>query len=177
MQRKTKIKKNTKKKEISKNIRPEWNEYFFEVMDAIAKRATCDRGRSGCVIVKDNQILVTGYVGAEPGGRHCDEVGHRMVRVINPDGSESEHCTRTIHAETNAILQAAKLGVPLSGSTVYVSMTPCRNCAMAIIRVGIKEVHCRKKYHRGQESEKMFRKNRIKLTFESKEIQKYKRTS
>lgn len=130
-------------------IRPTWDEYFFEVVGAVAKRATCDRGRSGCVIVKDNQILVTGYVGSVAGAKHCDEIGHLMKKVTHEDGRESNHCVRTVHAEQNAICQAAKFGVALNGSTLYCKMTPCRTCAMLIIQSGIQHVKCQKRYHAG----------------------------
>ncbi len=96
---------------IKKDDRPSWREYFFEVMEAIAKRATCDRGRSGCVIVRDNQLLVAGYVGAPPGFPHCDELGHLLIKTTHPNGEVSEHCVRTLHAEQNAINNAAKNGM------------------------------------------------------------------
>ena len=80
-----------------KYVRPTWDEYFMEVARTIAKRATCDRGRSGCVIAKDNQILVTGYVGSPAGLPHCDEVGHLMKKMIHDDGSITQHCVRTVH--------------------------------------------------------------------------------
>ncbi|HPU98861.1 MAG TPA: cell division protein DedD, partial [Candidatus Hydrogenedentes bacterium] len=82
----------------------------MEVANAIAKRATCNRGRSGCVIARDRTILVTGYVGSPKGFPHCDDVGHLMKRVVHEDGSVTEHCVRTVHAEQNAICQAARLG-------------------------------------------------------------------
>jgi dCMP deaminase len=129
-----KSKKPSKKSSKETYIRPSWDEYFIEIMHASAKRATCDRGRSACVFVKDNQVLVTGYVGAPKGFPHCDEVGHQIKKVINENGQISEHCVRTVHAEQNAICQAAKRGVALDGSTVYVSMTPCRTCAMLLIK-------------------------------------------
>lgn len=100
-----KSKKQLKKSSKEIYIRPSWDEYFIEIMHASAKRATCDRGRSACVFVKDNQVLVTGYVGAPKGFPHCDEVGHQIKKVINEDGQISEHCVRTVHAEQNAICQ------------------------------------------------------------------------
>jgi len=98
---------------MSENKRPTWDDYFFKVMLDIGERATCDRGKSGCVIVKDNQILSTGYVGSPAGLEHCDDVGHLFHEVINPDRTQSQHCIRTVHAEQNAICQAAKHGVAL----------------------------------------------------------------
>ncbi len=167
-----KLKKSSPK---SANSRPSWDEYFIEIMHAAAKRATCDRGRSACVFVKNKQILVTGYVGSPVGFPHCDDIGHLLKKVINEDGTVSEHCMRTVHAEQNAICQAAKIGTPLKGSTVYVTMTPCRTCAMLLINIGVKRVVAEKKYHAGQESEEMFKKAGIKLDFLSEEVMTYPR--
>lgn len=154
--------------------RPSWDEYFMEVADIISKRATCDRGRSGCVIVKNNRILVSGYVGAPSKLPHCDEVGHLMKKMVNEDGTESMHCVRTVHAEQNAICQAAKLGVSLDGATLYCRMTPCRTCAMMIINCGIVRVVCGNKYHAGKESEEMFRIAGVELEYFSESVLKYK---
>jgi len=159
--------------EEGKYIRPSWDEYFMELANAAAKRATCDRGRSGCVIVKDKQILVTGYVGAPTGLSHCDEVGHLFKKTIHEDGSETMHCVRTVHAEQNAICQAAKRGIALEGATLYCRMTPCRVCAMLIINCGIKRVVCEKKYHAGVESEEMFNQAGIEIEFFEDDILKY----
>lgn len=157
--------------------RPSWDEYFMEVMDAVAKRATCDRGRSGCVIARDRQILVTGYVGSPPALPHCDDVGHQMKKVMHEDGSITEHCVRTIHAEQNAICQAAKLGISLAGATLYCRMTPCRTCAMLIISCGIVRVVCQRKYHAGAESEAMFAQAGVTLEYLNDEIQTYEEGS
>lgn len=158
-----------------KYVRPTWDQYFMEVMDAISKRATCGRGRSGCVIAKDNQLLVTGYVGSPIGLPHCDDVGHQMKKVIHEDGTTTEHCVRTVHAEQNAICQAAKAGVALNGSTLYCRMTPCRVCAMLIINCGIKRVVCERKYHAGTESEEMFKAAGVSLEFFHEEVQTYEK--
>jgi dCMP deaminase len=156
-----------------KHVRPTWDEYFIELADAASKRATCDRGRSGCVIVRDKQVLVSGYVGSPAGLPHCDEVGHLLKKVTHSDGSVTEHCMRTVHAEQNALIQAAKLGVALEGSTIYCRMTPCRTCAMLIINAGVKKVVAEKKYHAGGESEKMFNEAGVELDHVHKEVQKY----
>ncbi len=155
------------------NLRPTWDEYFIEVMDAISKRATCNRGKSGCVIAHDNRILVSGYVGSPVGLPHCDDVGHLMKKVIHDDDSITEHCMRTVHAEQNAICQAAKLGVSLDDATLYCRMTPCRTCCMMIINCGIKRVVCQRKYHAGTESEQMFADAGVKIEFIENDIQKY----
>ena len=156
-----------------KYIRPSWDDYFIEIANTVAKRATCDRGRSGCVIVRDKQILVSGYVGSPMGFAHCDEVGHQMKKMVHEDGSETNHCVRTVHAEQNAICQAAKRGIALEGSTLYCRMTPCRTCAMLIINCGISRVVCEKKYHAGGESELMLRDAGIELKFIHDEVQQY----
>lgn len=156
-----------------KHVRPSWDEYFMEIAGTVAKRATCDRGRSGCVIVRDKQILVTGYVGSPRGLSHCDEVGHLMKKVNHEDGRVTQHCVRTVHAEQNAICQAARLGISLQGATLYCRMTPCRTCAMLIINCGIVRVVCERKYHDGDESEKMFRLVGIELSYIFDEVQEY----
>ncbi len=160
--------------EIYRRIpRPSWDEYFMEIARAVAKRATCNRGKSGCVIVKDKQILVTGYVGSPKGLPHCDEIGHQFKKTTHEDGSVSEHCVRTTHAEQNAICQAAKLGIAIDGSTLYCKMTPCIVCAKIIINAGIKKVVCEKKYHAGKDSEKMFEQAGIDLNILNDEVETY----
>lgn len=159
--------------EEKKYIRPSWDRYFMQIADTVATRATCDRGRSGCVIVRDRQILVTGYVGSPTGLPHCDDVGHLMKKVVHEDGHVSNHCVRTVHAEQNAICQAAKRGIALQGSTLYCRMTPCRTCAMLIINCGIERVVCEMKYHAGAESEAMFREAGIELHYFENEILEY----
>jgi len=159
--------------ENEKYVRPSWDEYFMEIANTVAKRATCDRGRSGCVIAKDRQLLVTGYVGSPNGMPHCDDVGHQMKKTVHEDGCVTNHCVRTVHAEQNAICQAAKLGIALEGSTLYCRMTPCRTCAMLIINCGIKRVVCEKKYHAGAETEELFQSAAVKLEFIHNEVMKY----
>jgi dCMP deaminase len=155
------------------DLRPSWDEYFLEISRTVATRATCDRGRSGCVIVKDRQILVTGYVGAPRGLPHCDDVGHQMKKMVHEDGSVTQHCVRTVHAEQNAITQASRLGISIEDATLYCKMTPCRTCAMLIINCGISRVVCEKKYHAGAESEEMFKVAGIKLEFIEEVVEKY----
>jgi dCMP deaminase len=156
-----------------KYIRPSWDEYFMEIANTVSKRATCDRGRSGCVIVRDRQILVSGYVGSPIGLPHCDDVGHQLKKTVHEDSTVTQHCVRTVHAEQNAICQAAKLGISLLNSTLYCRMTPCRVCAMLIINCGIKRVVCEKKYHSGIESEEMFKTAGVELVFFSEDVEKY----
>ena len=156
-------------------IRPSWDEYFMEITRAVAKRATCDRGRSGCLIARDKQILVTGYVGAPKGLPHCDEVGHQMKSTTHEDGHVSQHCVRTTHAEQNAIVQAAKLGVSIAGSTIYVKMTPCFVCAKMIINAGIQRIVCEKRYHASADSEDMFRQVGIELHYFDNSVEQYEK--
>jgi len=161
------------KMESPTNSRPSWDEYFMEIAHTVSKRATCDRGRSGCVIVRDRQILVTGYVGSPRGLPHCDDAGHQLKKIVHEDGHTSMHCVRTVHAEQNAICQAARLGISIEGATLYCRMTPCRVCAMLIINCGIKRVVCEKKYHTGQESEQMFAEAGVEVNYFTNEVQKY----
>ena len=159
--------------DTEKYKRPSWDDYFMEVADAISKRATCDRGRSGCVIARDKQLLVTGYVGSPQGLPHCDDIGHQIKKVIHEDGHITQHCVRTVHAEQNAICQAAKRGISIDGATLYCRMTPCRTCAMLIINCGIVRVVCENRYHSAEESEQMFSQAGIKLDYVSEDILKY----
>lgn len=152
-----------------------WDEYFMQICRAVAERATCDRGRSGCLIVRDKQILVTGYVGSPAGFPHCDEVGHLMKTVIHEDNSHSEHCLRTAHAEQNAVSQAARLGIALEGGTLYSRMTPCRNCAMLLIHCGIRRICCENRYHRASEGEELFEQAGIKIDYLDDAVVSYPR--
>jgi dCMP deaminase len=111
--------------------RPPWDDYFMDITFQVARRSTCDRARVGAVIVKDKRILTTGYNGAPAGLPHCDEVGHLII---------AGHCVRTLHAEQNAIIQAALHGVEVAGSAIYVTHQPCLTCAKMIINAGIKRV-------------------------------------
>lgn len=161
------------KKSGAGDLRPSWDEYFMEMANTVSKRATCDRGKSGCVIVRDRQLLVSGYVGSPAGFPHCDEVGHQMKTITHEDGIVTNHCMRTIHAEQNAICQAAKLGISIAGATIYTRMTPCRTCAMLIINCGIERVVCERKYHAGGESEKMFADAGVMLDYQYDELLQY----
>jgi len=113
------------------NKRPSWDEYFLEIAKVVATRSTCDRAHVGAVIAKNKVILSTGYNGAPRGMPHCDDAGHEIV-----DG----HCVRTIHAEANAIAQAARNGAPIDGATIYLTISPCYDCFKMMINSGIKEV-------------------------------------
>jgi len=157
----------------AKDKRPSWDEYFIKLVDEVAKRATCDRGKSGCVIVKDKRILCTGYVGSPPGFPHCDEAGHLLKKITDDDGTERQHCVRTIHAEQNAICQAARYGIALQGTTLYCTMEPCRVCTMLIISVGICKVVAKRKYHAAAESRALLHEAKIPLLVLEDSIEEY----
>jgi len=152
-------------------IRPSWDEYFIEISRAVAKRSTCDRGRCGCVIVKDKHPLVTGYSGSPKGLPHCDEEGHQIESTLHKDGIERDHCIRPTHAEQNAICQAAKLGISINGATLYCKMEPCPTCAKMIINSGIERVVCEKKYQSG--ASELLKKAGVKVEILSNEVEKY----
>ncbi|MEK7089124.1 MAG: cytidine/deoxycytidylate deaminase family protein [Patescibacteria group bacterium] len=161
------------KKVTKKYKRPSWDEYFIGMADYVGSRGTCDRGRSGCVIVKDKRVISTGYVGSPPGFPHCDEVGHEIHKVINEDGTESQHCIRTAHAEQNAIAQAACFGIALDGSTMYCKMVLCHVCAKMAISAGIKRIVAQNDYHASKRSKEIFKKAGVKLEIINKEFEKY----
>jgi dCMP deaminase len=111
--------------------RASWDEYFMAIARVVASRSTCDRKFVGSVIVRDKTILSTGYNGSIRGMPHCSEVGHWM---------EDGHCIATIHAECNAILQAAKNGVAIDGASIYVTASPCWSCFKMIANTGIRRI-------------------------------------
>lgn len=163
--------------ESKKDNRPSWDEYFIGISREIAKRATCDRGMAGCVIVKDKRIMSTGYVGAPSGLKHCDEVGHLMKKVLKEDDTKSLHCVRTTHAEANAVAQAAKYGVPIDGATIYIKMEPCLDCTKLIINSGIKRVVCEKRYHGAEISRDFLKKAGVDLLVLNDETETYENMS
>jgi dCMP deaminase len=117
--------------------------------------------------------MTTGYVGAPAGLPHCNEIGHDMRKVVDYDGNISQHCVRTLHAEQNAILQAARFGVSLEGTTLFCKMTPCRTCAMMIINAGIKRVVCENRYHSDSDTLELFREAGIELVIMNNKVEKY----
>jgi dCMP deaminase len=163
-----------KMKKEKKYRRPSWDEYFLNLVTLIGARATCDRGRTSCIIVKDKRILSTGYVGSPIGAKHCDEVGHEMHTIVHEDGSQSRHCIRTSHAEQNAIANAARFGVALEGSTAYMHMAPCYTCAKMMINSGIKRVVCAVDYHSAKRAKEILKECKVKFLQISSEMQKYK---
>jgi dCMP deaminase len=118
-------------------MRPDWDTYFMDIASAVASRSTCDRASVGAVIVRDKRILTTGFNGSPTGQPHCDDVGHLLI---------NGHCVRTIHAELNAIIQAALHGISLKGSTCYVTHFPCHGCAKALANTGLDRLVFREPY-------------------------------
>ena len=125
--------------------RPSWDEYFMQIVDLVKTRSTCLRRQVGALIVKDKRILASGYNGAPSGVAHCAEVGCLRQQLNIPSGERHELC-RAIHAEQNAIVQAAYSGTSVSGSTMYVSLQPCSLCAKLMINAGIKKLVFRGNY-------------------------------
>lgn len=155
------------------HIRPTWDEYFMQIAEVVATRATCDRGRSGCVAVRDKRILATGYVGAPAGLPSCDDLAHELHTVTHADGTKSQHCVRTTHAEQNVIAQAARIGVSLDGATLYVHMTPCYTCAKILVNAGIKRIVVKKDYHASARSKDVLRDANVALTLLSSDVEDY----
>ncbi len=112
-------------------MRKPWDLYFMDMAKLVATRATCNRQQVGAVIVRDKRTIASGYNGSVAGDVHCTDVGCKIV-----DG----HCIRTIHAESNAILQCAKFGVSTAGADLYVTHFPCLSCTKQIIQAGIRKV-------------------------------------
>jgi dCMP deaminase len=126
--------------------RKSWDQYFMDIADIVAHRATCSRAKIGAVIVREKNIVATGYNGSPAGHPHCTEVGCLIYVSRNPDGEEEENCFRTIHAEINAIAQAAKSGVKIDGADIYITSSPCYHCLKTLINTGIKRIFYRKPY-------------------------------
>ncbi|RKY37606.1 MAG: cytidine deaminase [Candidatus Omnitrophota bacterium] len=121
------------------NKRPDWDTYFMQIAHIVAQRSTCLRRKVGAVIVKDRRILTTGYNGAPSGITHCEVTGCLRERLNVPSGQRHELC-RGLHAEQNALLQAALHGISLKGATLYCTNQPCIICAKMLINAGIKEI-------------------------------------
>lgn len=124
---------------MTRGKRPSWDSYFMQMAHVVAGRSTCLRRQVGSVIVKDKQILSTGYNGSPSGLQHCDEVGCLRQSLGVPSGERHEIC-RAVHAEQNALVQAAKHGVAIRGADLYVTHQPCALCTKLLINVGVKRV-------------------------------------
>lgn len=119
--------------------RPSMDEYFMEMAKLVSKRSTCLRRKVGAVIVKDKRLLSTGYNGSPRGTRHCEELGCIRVQMNIPSGTRHELC-RGVHAEQNAVTQAAYFGVSVKDATIYTTTFPCSMCAKILINAGIREI-------------------------------------
>ncbi len=124
------------------NSRPDWNEYFMSIAELVSKRSTCLRRKVGAVIVKDKRILSTGYNGAPSGIKHCIETGCLRERLNVPSGERHELC-RGLHAEQNAIIQAAYHGVEIKDSVIYCTNLPCVICTKMLINAGRRKTLCK----------------------------------
>jgi dCMP deaminase len=125
--------------------RPDWDEYFLGLLPPVSRRATCERNRVGALLVKQNRVLGTAYMDAPPGQLGCDEVGHQLLAIYYPDGEWRQHCVRALSAELHLIAQAAREGVRVEGSTLYVVQVPSLVSAGALVVAGVKRVVARKK--------------------------------
>lgn len=139
--------------------RVNWNEYFMNIAEQVATRSTCERKHVGAVIVRDRTILSTGYNGSLRGAPHCTEVGHDM---------ENGHCVRTVHAEANAVAQAAKHGVRIDDSEIYVTASPCLTCFKLLVNAGIQKIYY-KEFYRDERITEYAKQAEIKLVFMGKE--------
>jgi len=118
-------------RELQSRSRRDWHSYFMHIAREVAERSTCDRKHVGAIIVREQNILSTGYNGSIRGQAHCDDVGHQM---------ENGHCVRTIHAEANSIIQAARHGVNINNADIYTTASPCWECFKLIANSGIKRI-------------------------------------
>ncbi len=141
--------------------RPSWDQYFMEIATLVAKRSTCLRRAVGAIIVKNKRILATGYNGAPSGIRHCAEVGCLREKMQVASGERHELC-RGIHAEQNAIIQAAYHGVPIQGASLYCTNLPCSICTKMLINAGIKKIYYRSGYA-DQLSKELLEETKIEL--------------
>jgi dCMP deaminase len=143
--------------------RPNWDEYFLKLAMLASERATCPRMHCGCVLVKDKNVIATGYNGSIPGDEHCEDAGCIIVE---------NHCVRTVHAEMNALIQAARRGHGVEGASAYVTNMPCTTCAKSLITAGVQRVVIFSDYHDTM-AEKFFSKAGVaidRIAMPSKEI-------
>jgi dCMP deaminase len=163
---------------IKKNSRPSWDEYFMQIAEVTATRSTCLRPKKGAVLVRDRRILATGYSGAPRGMKHCLDIGCLRDKLKIPSGTKQEIC-RGVHAEQNAIIQAARHGVTTQESEIFVTHGPCSVCAKILINAGVKRIVYKSDYaddfakdllrQAGVELKKMqeLRDNSLKIKFKT----------
>ena len=141
------------------DTRVSWNEYFMKIAEQVASRSTCDRKHIGAVIVRDKTILSSGYNGSLRGAPHCDDAGHDM---------ENGHCVRTVHAEANAIAQAAKNGVRIDEAELYVTASPCLSCFKLVANSGIQTIYYRE-FYRDERISEYAKQADVRLVYLGKE--------
>jgi len=124
---------------MNEQKRPSWDDYFLSIADLVSSRSTCLRRRVGAVVVKNKQVLATGYNGAPSGITHCSQVGCLREELKVPSGERHELC-RALHAEQNAFLQAARHGSSVNEATLYITTQPCSICAKMIVNAGVKKI-------------------------------------
>lgn len=139
-----------------------WDQYFMTITRQVAERSTCTRAKVGAVIVRDKNILATGYNGAPAGMPHCTDVGCLIYESKTPNGDTEQNCFRTIHAEMNAIAQAAKNGAIIKDAAIYITHTPCIHCLKVLVNTGIKEIYYEKAY-KLQTLEELLRYTQVNL--------------
>lgn len=149
-----------------KNKRPSWDDYFLQIADLVASRATCRRLKVGAILVKDRKIISTGYCGAPKKMPDCFEVGCLM---------RGGHCVRTVHAEINTVAQAAFHGVSTKDSILYANWLPCYNCAKVLINAGVNKIVYREIYRPDPETKKLLRQAKVKLVRLNKGEKKQKK--
>lgn len=136
-------------------VRVDWHTYFMNIAEQVATRSTCDRKHIGAVIVRDKTILSTGYNGSIRGAPHCDDAGHDM---------ENGHCIRTVHAEANAVAQAAKHGIGIDRAEIYVTASPCLTCFKLLANSGITVIYY-KEFYRDNRIKEYAKQAGIKLVY------------
>ncbi|MDI6776553.1 MAG: cytidine/deoxycytidylate deaminase family protein [Syntrophales bacterium] len=145
-----------------KTLRPDWDEYFMDIVELVARRSTCRRRAVGALLVRERRILTTGYNGAPTGMRHCVDIGCLREQLGIPSGERHELC-RGLHAEQNALIQAALHGVSVKGATLYCTNHPCIICTKMLINGGIIRVVFREGYM-DKMAEEMFQETGIKVS-------------
>lgn len=151
------------------------DEYFMDICRVVGEKGTCDRWRSGCVIVKEGKLIATGYVDAPHGSKTCDEFWHQIWTITKDTGETTQHCMRNCCAELNAIANASRQGISLEWATLYTKMTPCyvRHCVHLIVSCGICRVVCEKKFHDAQLSEQVLHEAGVELVYLEWWVQTY----
>lgn len=144
------------------DTRVSWNEYFMKIAEQVASRSTCDRKHIGALIVRDKTILSSGYNGSLRGAPHCDDAGHDM---------ENGHCVRTVHAEANAVAQAAKNGVRIDEAELYVTASPCLTCFKLIANCGIQTIYY-KEFYRDERISEYAKQADVRLVYMGKDTRK-----